>query len=139
MSDESENPNMNLKIQKRKRGAPLGNQNAFKHGFYTRNFTQQEVSDLKEIEGLDVHHEIELIRALMRRVLESSNTASTHADNIYTLRAICLGNFTLTRLIRTQFLKPKDPGHNLVSIIGEILDEIDSNILTTNQDLIPRL
>jgi len=33
---------------KRKRGAPTGNQNAFKHGFYSRQFTRKESKDLDQ-------------------------------------------------------------------------------------------
>ena len=123
--------------KKRKRGAPIGNQNAYKHGFYSQHFTRQEVRDFEEMEPLDVHNEIELVRALMRRVLESSNTVSTHTENLDTLRAICLGNFTLSRLIRTQFLKPKDPDDTFRAEILQILAELEQNYPDHFQDANP--
>lgn len=138
MSDEFDNENEDPsnddnQIEKKKRGAPYGNQNAYKHGFYARHYTPQEVTDFEEMEPLDVLNEIELIRALMRRVLESSQSANTHAENLDTLRAICLGNFTLTRLIRTQFLKPKDPQETLQGIISDLIRELDEEQAKENQ------
>ena len=135
MDDEFENENTNLTNdeKKNKRGAPYGNQNAYKHGFYARHFTPQEVTDFEEMEPLDVLNEIELVRVLMRRVVESLQSATTHAENLDTLRAICLGNFTLSRLIRTQFLKPKDPQETLHGLICEMLRDLDEAQAQDNQ------
>ena len=123
----TQDSNLNTQDSK-KRGAPYGNQNAYKHGFYARHFTPQEVTDFEEMEPLDVLNEIELVRVLMRRVVESLESATTHAENLDTLRAICLGNFTLSRLIRTQFLKPHDHAKELRDAIVEMLEDIDSDI-----------
>ena len=124
-NENEEQSNTDDQIVKKKRGAPYGNKNAYKHGFYARHYTPQEVSDFEEMEPLDVRNEIELTRALMRRVLESSHTANTHGENLDTLRAICMGNLTLSRLIRTQFLKPEDPENTLHGIVSSLLKEID--------------
>lgn len=127
MTEESQNSKLNPQPLKR-RGAQPGNRNAIKHGFYARHYTPQEVSDFEEMEPLDVRNEIELTRALMRRVLESSQTANTHIENLDTLRAICIGNLTLTRLIRTQFLKPEDPENTLHGIVSKLIKEIDEGM-----------
>jgi hypothetical protein len=129
----TQDSNLNTQDSK-KRGAPYGNQNAYKHGFYARHFTPQEVTDFEEMEPLDVLNEIELVRVLMRRVVESLESATTHAENLDTLRAICQGNFTLSRLIRTQFLKPKDPMDTLHGILGEMLRELDEEQAQENQE-----
>lgn len=140
MNDEFENENedpsnTDNQIEKKKRGAPYGNKNAYKHGFYARHYTPQEVNDFEEMEPLDVRNEIELTRALMRRVLESSQTANTHIENLDTLRAICMGNLTLTRLIRTQFLKPEDPENTLQGIISRMIMDLDAKQAAENQEL----
>jgi uncharacterized protein YjcR len=44
MSEEDQNQSLDPQNPK-KRGAPYGNQNAFKHGFYSRHYTQAEVED----------------------------------------------------------------------------------------------
>jgi hypothetical protein len=74
---------------------------------------------------LELDDEIELIRTLMRRVLESSVDTTSHADNIDTLRSICMGNITLTRLIRTHYLKPKENINSLQKEIFDIIAELD--------------
>ncbi len=140
MSNKTENENEDPssddnQMEKKKRGAPYGNQNAYKHGFYAQHYTPQEVSDFEEIEPLDVRNEIELIRTLMRRVLESSQSANTHGENLDTLRAICMGNFTLTRLIRTQFLKPENPENTLQGIISKIIMGLDAKQAAENKEL----
>lgn len=133
MSEESQISKPNPQPPK-KRGAPVGNQNAFKHGFYSRHFTRAEIKDLSEMERLVLDDEIELVRALMRRVLESAQDHTSHAENIETLRAICQGNFTLTRLIRTHFLKPKEEIDPLRKAFYEILATLDAEQALENQE-----
>ena len=94
---------------KRKRGAPAGNKNAVKHGFYATHFNPQENADFESMKPLGVFDEIQLIRALMRRVLASSATVTTHAENLETLRVISLATHALTRLIRTQLIDRISP------------------------------
>ena len=96
-------------ITAKKRGGQKGNRNAIKHGFYARHFTREEIQDFEEMKPLGVYDEIQLVRALMRRVLESSQSDTTHAEVLETFRAICLGNFTLARLIRTQIIDAISP------------------------------
>jgi hypothetical protein len=124
MSEENQNQSLDPQNHK-KRGAPYGNLNAYKHGFYSRHFTRAEIEDLSEMKPLELDDEIELIRTLMRRVLESSMDTTSHADNIDTLRSICMGNITLTRLIRTHYLKPKENINSLQKEIFDIIAELD--------------
>ncbi len=56
--------------QKRKRGAPLGNTNAVKHGAYSRWFRQLELTDLDQFSGDDLQDEIAMLRVLMQRLFE---------------------------------------------------------------------
>jgi len=134
MTEENEVVILNPKKPK-KRGAPIGNHNAVKHGFYSRLYTQAEVTDLSDMEILELDNEIELVRTLMRRVLASARDNTSHVENIETLRAICLGNFTLTRLIRTHFLKPKDKIHPIHEAIQKIIEELDAETALKKQEL----
>ncbi len=118
----------------KKRGAPVGNQNAFKHGFYSRHYTRTEIKDLSKMEMLDLDNEIQLVRTLMRRVLESAQDNTSHTENIETLRAICLGNFTLARLIRTHFLRPKDEFAEFHKELLEIIAEVNEMQAMKNQE-----
>lgn len=56
---------------KRKRGAPKGNQNAKKHGFYSRCLDPKELENLSaaaKVDGLD--QEIAILRETMLSILE---------------------------------------------------------------------
>jgi hypothetical protein len=114
----------------RKRGAPNGNRNAVKHGFYSRAFTTQEIDDIDEEKPLNLTDEINLVRIFMRRVITSfDNSNATQQDLLDTFRAICVGNMTLTRLIRIQLLPAmeKHLGNSIEEFIKQVLIEVQSN------------
>ena len=74
-------------------GAPVGNQNARKHGYYSKHVPpelQERVSEALDIPGLD--HEIALMRALIDEAVNEG------AD----LPTICLGITTLRHLIEAR-------------------------------------
>jgi len=85
--------------QKRKRGAPLGNQNARKHGFYSKVLTPGQEAALKasSVEGLD--REIGIIRMKIMSVL---------SNDPQNMRALTLAMSSLNRLVRTRYLLPAD-------------------------------
>ncbi|RJO63298.1 MAG: hypothetical protein C4542_00275 [Dehalococcoidia bacterium] len=52
-------------------GAPLGNQNARKHGFYSKKLTRKQQRALEEASGtLDLDDEIALLRAKIKSILD---------------------------------------------------------------------
>jgi 3',5'-cyclic AMP phosphodiesterase CpdA len=55
----------------KKRGAPPGNANALKHGYYTRRFRDVEPQDLEVISG-NLTNEIAGMRVAARRIMEYS-------------------------------------------------------------------
>jgi hypothetical protein len=52
---------------RKKRGGQLGNTNALKHGFYTKNFSLSERQGLESINEIVLADEIALLRVLIRR------------------------------------------------------------------------
>lgn len=79
---------------KPKRGAPYGNQNARKHGFYSRALDRMGKKDLKQaatIEGVD--EEIALIRLKLKSILQHD------PENV---RVIGQALLALNRLMRTR-------------------------------------
>ena len=58
---------------RKKPGAPEGNWNAFKHGFYSKRFRPLELSDLDTALGDGLEDEIALLRVIIRRVFECAN------------------------------------------------------------------
>jgi hypothetical protein len=99
-----------------KRGAPKGNQNARKHGFYSRVLTEAEALDLEEallVEGID--QEIALLRIKLRELAE------THPDRVdLHLEAAN----TIARLIRTRYQTSKEQKKSLKEAIHKVLTEV---------------
>jgi len=99
-----------------KRGAPKGNQNARKHGFYSKVLSDAESQNLQEaarIEGLD--DEIALLRLKLRQLI------AQHPENIQIqLKAAN----TLARLIRTRYDMTKEQKKSLKEAIARTLVEV---------------
>jgi len=126
----------------RKRGAPRGNKNALKHGFYARSFTPQEIADIDDRTPLSVTDEINLIRIFMRRVIASFDASnSSQQDLLDTFRALCLGNLTLARLIRLHLLPAmiNQSSGSLSEILNKVLDEVQqkNQIVDEESDSLP--
>ncbi|MGD1119981.1 MAG: hypothetical protein ABR886_10935 [Dehalococcoidales bacterium] len=81
--------------QKRKRGAQLGNQNAIKHGYYSRAFNQKEKYDFSLAAGINgIDEEITLLRFEIKK-------AVTGGD-IKNLVPLSKAAYALEKLIRTR-------------------------------------
>jgi len=103
-------------IENRKRGAPRGNQNARKHGFYSRVLSQEEQQDLEQAiltDGLD--EEIALLRVKLKSLLKYD------PENV---KLIMQATNTLARLIRTRYRIGRDDKIGLKDAIGNVLRDI---------------
>ena len=99
-----------------KRGAQPGNQNARRHGFYSRALDEAEQIQLEEaahIEGLD--DEIAVLRLKFRQLLED------HPERIDL--QIKLAN-TLARLIRTRYNITPEQKNTLKEAIAVVLKDV---------------
>jgi len=79
----------------RKRGAPKGNQNARKHGFYSKVLDEAEQLDFElatDVDGID--DEIALLRVKIKSLI------TYDPDNI---KLIMQATTTLARLVRTKY------------------------------------
>ena len=100
----------------RKRGAPLGNQNARKHGFYSKVLDEAERLDLELAQGVEgIDDEIALLRVKIKSILESD------PENI---RLIMEATNTLARLVRTKYNITKEQKKGLKEAIGNVLKDI---------------
>ncbi len=100
----------------RKRGAPQGNQNARKHGFYSRVLDEAERLDLELAQGVEgVDDEIALLRVKIKSILESD------PENV---RLIMEATNTLARLVRTRYNITKEQKKGLKEAIGNVLKDI---------------
>ena len=85
---------MSAKIE-RKRGAPKGNQNARKHGFYSRVLDEAEKLDFELATGVEgIDDEIALLRVKIKSLIAHD------PDNI---KLIMQATNTLARLVRTRY------------------------------------
>ena len=100
----------------KKRGAPEGNQNARKHGFYSRVLTDEERQDFEQATGVEgIDEEIALLRVKIKSVVEND------PDNIgLIMQAIA----TLARLLRTKNNIGKKDRQGLRAAIGNVLKDI---------------
>jgi hypothetical protein len=99
-----------------KRGAQPGNQNARKHGFYSRALDEADRLEMEEaiyVEGID--QEIALLRIKLRELIEN------HPDRIdLHLEAAN----TIARLIRTRYQISKEQKKSLKEAITKVLAEV---------------
>ena len=108
----------------RRRGAPAGNLNAVKHGFYARQFHKADIRDLEDDQTGSLDSEIKLMRVFIRRVLESSDARLPFPQSIELLRALSLASIAINRLIRTQHLL-RDPNASLLELQNALASMIE--------------
>ena len=100
----------------RKRGAPKGNQNARKHGFYSKVLDEAEQLDFELASGVEgIDDEIALLRVKIKSIL------SNDPENI---KLIMQATNTLARLIRTRYNITKDQRKGLKEAIGNVLRDV---------------
>jgi len=99
-----------------KRGAPKGNQNARKHGFYSKALDEAERLQLEEagyVEGID--EEIALLRVKLRQFVEKEpDRIDLHLEAAN----------TIARLIRTRYQITKEQKKSLKEAIAKVLTEV---------------
>jgi hypothetical protein len=112
----------------RKPGAPLGNTNALKHGFYSKQFRASETRDLDAVQA-DLDSEIAMLRVVMRRLLE--RTTETPPENLEQWSA-CLSTLSrasarLATLLRTNAILCGDSSSVSAALSG-VLSEVVSEL-----------
>ena len=101
---------------KKKRGAPQGNQNARKHGFYSRILNEAEQLDFELATGVEgIDDEIALLRVKIKSLL---------ANDPENIKLIMQTTNTLARLIRTRYNISQEDRKGLKEAIGNVLKEV---------------
>ena len=98
------------------RGAPLGNQNARTHGFYSKVLDeeqQREYTQAVEVEGLD--SEIALLRVKIKSLV------ACDPENLNLITQVAN---TLARLIMTKYNINKTDKQGLKDAIGNVLKDV---------------
>ena len=112
---------------RRRRGAPLRNLNALKHGFYARKYRTSDLEDLADCKFSGLKEEMTMLRVFMRGVIEQSGSTPSSAgsleESIEVLRVLSLAAASLTRMARTQ--KYLDGGGQTLEGLSELLAQVD--------------
>jgi len=104
-------------------GAPKGNGNAVKHGFYRSVLTADEVADLvTHAENDTIDDEIALTRVLLRRLMKRLQEPDVDLGE---LRAVSPLIFTGARTV-ASLMRQKKPSGGIQDTINDILDELSS-------------
>jgi hypothetical protein len=107
----------------RKRGAPRGNTNALKHGFYARRLKKQDLAGLENCPSDGLQDEIAMLRVFIRRVIELGRDTDNLSEAVDLLRVLCLASTSLNRLIKTQhLLAPAED--EFTAAINQALEEL---------------
>ena len=100
-------------------GAPAGNRNAQRHGFYAGLFTAEEITDLATVavsEGLD--DEIALLRVRIRR-------AATEGTDLNAISRAC---GRLTQMLRAQQVLSGETMDRFQAAMSEVLAELTEEL-----------
>jgi len=101
---------------KRKRGAPKGNQNARKRGFYARVLDEAEQVDFELASGVEgIDDEIALLRVKIKSIL------SHDPENIKLIMQV---TNALARLVRTRYNITKDQKKGLKEAIANVVRDV---------------
>jgi hypothetical protein len=100
----------------RKRGAPKGNQNARKHGFYSKVLDEVEQLDFELATGVEgIDDEIALLRVKIKSIL---------AHDPENIKLIMQATNTLAGLVKTRFNISKEQRKGLKEAIGNVLRDV---------------
>ncbi|MDW7755986.1 MAG: hypothetical protein SCH68_12565 [Brevefilum sp.] len=117
---------------KRKRGAQPGNTNAYKHGFYTKNFSLAERRGLQAANGVVLGDEIALLRVLIRRFAEQIQASQGIApsESAQHLAVVSEAMLRLASLLRTDHMLGGAQSSTFIKQLSLVLEEItDENAL----------
>ena len=99
-----------------KRGAPKGNQNARKHGFYSKVLDEAEQLDFELATGVEgIDDEIALLRVKVKSLITND------PDNI---KLIMQATNTLAKLVRTKYNISMKDKRSLKEAIGNVLKDV---------------
>jgi len=100
----------------RKRGGQRGNQNARKHGFYSKVLDEAEQLDFELATGVEgIDDEIALLGVKIKSILEKD------PENI---RLIMQATNTLAGLVKTSYNMTKEQKKGLKEAIGNVLRDV---------------
>jgi hypothetical protein len=123
---------------KNRRGAPLGNMNNFKHGFYSRRLKKRDLSGVESTDVAGLVEEIALIRVFTRRLVESFNPDAGFYEHADILRILCVASAAITRVIRAQYLI-SSTGAGMDDEIAEAIRQVNAELVAKSSPLVQEI
>jgi uncharacterized protein YjcR len=111
-----------IKKNKRKRGAQPGNLNAFRHGFYSKLFKPLNAEDLEGIFSTSLEEEIAMLRVATQWTFNLANQVDDINQAIKALGALGLASIRTSRLLKSQ--KELGNGDQALSAITDAINEV---------------
>lgn len=113
---------------KRKRGAPVGNLNALKHGRYTRETRARKPASVSRARFEDIDDHISHIRAFMRHIYDLGADTQDLDQSLRLLNTYTLSAIALLRLInlREKSFSPDPAIANLESALLPFPSELEN-------------
>jgi hypothetical protein len=110
----------------KRRGAPSGNLNAIKHGFYSRRLMQGEIEDLLQMEPGSVKEEIAILRVITRRVAEMADDQMPPDQILEIYNAIGAMCMRISTLLRTEAMLggSEDSVQTMISAIDSVVEDM---------------
>jgi len=106
---------MKEKAPKRKRGAQPGNQNACKHGFYSKHLEKARRQEIKEAARNGLDEEIALLRLKIRDILE---------HDPHNLNLVIRAMGTLARMLRLKYKLGTHEEQKLADALNCVVKEV---------------
>ena len=113
---------------KRPRGAPPGNLNALKHGFYSRGFRTMDIADLDTMLENGLESEINMLRVSTRRLLELSQENTDVDQGIHLLSVLGATATRLAGLMRAQAILGGKAQDDTLNIIIRALADVNKEL-----------
>ena len=112
----------------RRRGAPAGNLNALKHGFYSRQFRRTEHKDLEALSAIGLDSEINMLRVITRRVFELADESLDFETGLKFVTVMSITAARLARLLSTQSRLGVDSKNEVHDDIIQAIEEIGQEL-----------
>jgi len=121
----------------RRRGAPPGNHNAVKHGFYSSEFKAADLSALAKCDFIGLEEEISLLRLFIRQVLSRSAEIEDFSQLLEALRVVSLASSSLARLVKTNIFVASSSSGEASQAIKQALEQIGHKLELAQDIQIP--
>lgn len=105
-------------------GAQPKNMNALKHGFYSKQFKEDEIADLDNLLSQGLDNEIRMLRIMARRLFEYASGCTNPHDMALSLSTLGIASVRLANLMRSQKAIIGETGGEVEIALKQALSEL---------------